>query len=171
MGDHQRQTVPEPDARHCKGNRNRCPSAGKRLIPRLLSGNDLRGLSGRIQSGQRRSSDSAVLDDEILQASAEEQRQAFWGSLVRRHHEFDRPKTNALRLDPMSYENLRQQVVRRDGWRCRSCGAMSNREAPPQTLSQPFSGRLRGKLDHTSCAMPRRHPSLKNCAWLSTAGK
>ncbi len=48
---------------------------------------------------------------------------------MRRHHEFDRPKTNALRLDPVSYENLRQQVVRRDGWRCRSCGAMSNREA------------------------------------------
>ena len=39
-----------------------------------------------------------------------------------------RPKTPRLRLDPIGYENLRQQVLRRDGWRCQSCGAMSNLE-------------------------------------------
>jgi 5-methylcytosine-specific restriction endonuclease McrA len=33
-----------------------------------------------------------------------------------------------LRLDPTSYESLRQQVLRRDGWRCQSCGTMSNLE-------------------------------------------
>ena len=33
-----------------------------------------------------------------------------------------------LRLDPTSYEWLRQQVLRRDGWRCQSCGTMSNLE-------------------------------------------
>jgi 5-methylcytosine-specific restriction endonuclease McrA len=33
-----------------------------------------------------------------------------------------------LRLDPESYERLRQQVLRRDGWRCQVCGAMSNLE-------------------------------------------
>jgi 5-methylcytosine-specific restriction endonuclease McrA len=33
-----------------------------------------------------------------------------------------------MRLDPVSYDNLRQQVLRRDGWRCQSCGAMSNLE-------------------------------------------
>jgi len=33
-----------------------------------------------------------------------------------------------LRLDPSSYESLRQQVLRRDGWRCQSCGTMSNLE-------------------------------------------
>ena len=32
------------------------------------------------------------------------------------------------RLDPVSYENLRQRVLRRDGWRCQSCGTMSNLE-------------------------------------------
>jgi 5-methylcytosine-specific restriction endonuclease McrA len=37
-------------------------------------------------------------------------------------------KTAGLRLDPMSYEHLRQQVLRRDSWRCQSCGAMSNLE-------------------------------------------
>ena len=32
------------------------------------------------------------------------------------------------RLDPLSYENLREEVLRRDNWRCQSCGAMSNLE-------------------------------------------
>jgi 5-methylcytosine-specific restriction endonuclease McrA len=36
------------------------------------------------------------------------------------------PKLTRLRLDPFSYESLRQQVLRRDGCRCQSCGAMSN---------------------------------------------
>ncbi len=38
------------------------------------------------------------------------------------------PKATSLRLDPVSYETLRQQVLRRDGWRCQSCGTMSNLE-------------------------------------------
>ncbi len=38
------------------------------------------------------------------------------------------PKTAPLRLDSLSYENLRQQILRRDGWRCQSCGSMSNLE-------------------------------------------
>ena len=33
-----------------------------------------------------------------------------------------------LRLDPISYERLRQQVLQRDGWRRQSCGTMSNLE-------------------------------------------
>ena len=39
-----------------------------------------------------------------------------------------RPKVARLRLDRVSYENLRQQVLRRDRWRCQSCGMMSNLE-------------------------------------------
>jgi len=38
------------------------------------------------------------------------------------------PKLSPLRLDPLSYEILRQQVLRRDSWRCQSCGTMSNLE-------------------------------------------
>jgi hypothetical protein len=38
------------------------------------------------------------------------------------------PKTASSRLDPSSYESLRQQILRRDGWRCQSCGSMSNLE-------------------------------------------
>jgi 5-methylcytosine-specific restriction endonuclease McrA len=37
-------------------------------------------------------------------------------------------KAAPSRLDPLSYESLRQQILRRDGWRCQSCGAMSNLE-------------------------------------------
>ncbi len=39
-----------------------------------------------------------------------------------------RPKSAPSRLDPLPYESLRQQILRRDGWRCQSCGAMSNLE-------------------------------------------
>ena len=38
------------------------------------------------------------------------------------------PKPIGLRLGPVEYESLRQQVLRRDGWRCQSCGAMVNLE-------------------------------------------
>jgi len=39
-----------------------------------------------------------------------------------------RPKTPRLQLDPVHFEKLRQLVLHRDGWRCQSCGAMSNLE-------------------------------------------
>ena len=38
------------------------------------------------------------------------------------------PKTVVSRLEPVEYENLRQQVLRRDRWRCQWCGAMANLE-------------------------------------------
>ena len=43
-----------------------------------------------------------------------------------------RPKLSRLRLDAISYESLRQQVLRRDGWRCQSCGTMTNLEVHHQ---------------------------------------
>ena len=39
-----------------------------------------------------------------------------------------RPKATRFRLEPIAYESLRQEVLRRDGWRCQACGAMSNLE-------------------------------------------
>ena len=36
-----------------------------------------------------------------------------------------RPKRPRLRLDPQSYNRLRQQVLERDGWRCQRCGRCS----------------------------------------------
>jgi 5-methylcytosine-specific restriction endonuclease McrA len=43
-----------------------------------------------------------------------------------------RPKQPPLRLEPQAYENLRQQVLRRDNWCCQSCGVMSNLEVHHQ---------------------------------------
>jgi ATP-dependent DNA helicase RecQ len=43
-------------------------------------------------------------------------------------------KSPRLRLAPELYENLRQQVLRRDGWRCQSCGALSNLEVHHKEL-------------------------------------
>jgi 5-methylcytosine-specific restriction endonuclease McrA len=37
-------------------------------------------------------------------------------------------------MDLPSYETLRQQVLRRDNWRCQSCGTMSNLEVHHQQL-------------------------------------
>jgi 5-methylcytosine-specific restriction endonuclease McrA len=38
------------------------------------------------------------------------------------------PKQPRLRLDPESYEQLRGQVLWRDGWRCQMCGSRLNLE-------------------------------------------
>ena len=64
------QTVQKPDSCDRARDRDRSSDAGQRPIARLLSGNDLCGLSGRGQPRPRRSGDAAVLDDEILQISA-----------------------------------------------------------------------------------------------------
>ena len=39
-----------------------------------------------------------------------------------------RPKQPRLRLNSELYEQLRDEVLRRDGWRCQSCGTMSTLE-------------------------------------------
>ena len=37
-----------------------------------------------------------------------------------------RPKRPRLRLAPEPYDQLRKQVLRRDGWRCQFCGSRHN---------------------------------------------
>jgi 5-methylcytosine-specific restriction endonuclease McrA len=39
-----------------------------------------------------------------------------------------RPKHPRLRLNSESYDQLRNEALRRDSWRCQSCGTMSNLE-------------------------------------------
>jgi 5-methylcytosine-specific restriction endonuclease McrA len=43
-----------------------------------------------------------------------------------------RDKGRWIRLAGDAYERLRAKVLRRDGWRCQFCGAMSNLEAHHQ---------------------------------------
>jgi 5-methylcytosine-specific restriction endonuclease McrA len=38
------------------------------------------------------------------------------------------PKHPRIRLEAELYEELRQRVLRRDSWRCQSCGTMANLE-------------------------------------------
>jgi len=38
-------------------------------------------------------------------------------------------KQAPIRLKQQDYENLREQVLRRDRWRCQLCGSMTNLEA------------------------------------------
>jgi 5-methylcytosine-specific restriction endonuclease McrA len=45
-----------------------------------------------------------------------------------------RPKSPRLRLTPELYDHLQQQVLRRDGWQCQSCGTMSNLEVHHQAF-------------------------------------
>jgi len=41
-------------------------------------------------------------------------------------------KGNPLRLDDREYAELREQVLRRDSWRCQFCGSMTNLEVHHQ---------------------------------------
>jgi 5-methylcytosine-specific restriction endonuclease McrA len=43
-----------------------------------------------------------------------------------------RAKHARVQLDPDEYDSLRHHVLRRDSWRCRSCGTMSNLEVHHQ---------------------------------------
>ena len=49
------------------------------------------------------------------------------------------PKRGRLRLNSELYDHLRNQVLRRDGWRCQACGTMSNLEVY-HTLFRSQSG-------------------------------
>jgi len=61
------------------------------------------------------------------------------------------PDSRRLRLDPASYEELRQQVLRRDGWRCQCCGTMSNLEVHHQQFRSNSGDDSEGNLI-TLCA-------------------
>jgi 5-methylcytosine-specific restriction endonuclease McrA len=67
------------------------------------------------------------------------------------------------RLDPVSYENLRQQVLRRDGWRCQSCGTMSNLEIHHKLFrSQSGEDSERNLITLCVCCHERMHTLKEN---------
>ena len=51
----------------------------------------------------------------------------------------DFPKTAHIRLGYSEYQELREQVLRRDAWRCQFCGSMKNLEVHHQ-LFRSHSG-------------------------------
>jgi len=44
------------------------------------------------------------------------------------------PKRSRLRLDRQSYDQLRKQVLQRDGWKCQVCGSRQNLHVHHQQL-------------------------------------
>ena len=73
------------------------------------------------------------------------------------------PRPVGLRLDPVEYESLRQQVLRRDRWRCQSCGAMVNLEVHHKGF-RSHSGQDSEEPDHALHTLPRWHTSLTGWA-------
>jgi 5-methylcytosine-specific restriction endonuclease McrA len=53
-----------------------------------------------------------------------------------------------LRLDAAEYNDLRKQVLRRDGWRCQLCGSISNLEVHHQQFRSHSGTRLRREPNH-----------------------
>jgi 5-methylcytosine-specific restriction endonuclease McrA len=56
-----------------------------------------------------------------------------------------------IRLDAASYELLRQEILRRDGWRCQFCGTMSNLQIHHQQFRSREGADLESNLI-TLCA-------------------
>jgi 5-methylcytosine-specific restriction endonuclease McrA len=63
-----------------------------------------------------------------------------------------RPKAVPSRLDLLSYQSLRQQILRRDGWRCQSCGTMSNLEVHHKEFRSHSGGDSEENLITLFCA-------------------
>ena len=51
-------------------------------------------------------------------------------------------KQPRVRIDPEAYDHLRKQVLRRDGWRCQSCGARSEGNDKPERIHTVFLGAM-----------------------------
>ncbi len=50
------------------------------------------------------------------------------------------PKQVPLRIEKQDYQNLREQVLRRDSWRCQLCGSMTNLEVHHKQFSSHSGG-------------------------------
>jgi 5-methylcytosine-specific restriction endonuclease McrA len=72
-----------------------------------------------------------------------------------------RPKRPRLRLDPGLYDQLRNQVLRRDGWRCQVCSSMKNLQVHHKTLrSQQGSDDDLNLITLCGCCHDRVHGRL-----------
>ena len=129
LGSYLLQAIQEPAAGGRASARDRRLDAGDGQIPRLLPGDDLRGLPGGSESGERKSRGPFAVGLTIFQVPS---RRREADILASRHREsvvnWVRPKPPRLRLDSELYEQLRNQVLRRDGFRCQLCGTKSNLE-------------------------------------------
>src|SRR5271165_3472258 len=68
-------------------------------------------------------------------------------------------KAPPLRLDPWSYESLRQRILRRDNWRCQVARCRILRYTT--WSSAAIGSRFRRKLDHALRAVPPPYASSR----------
>jgi 5-methylcytosine-specific restriction endonuclease McrA len=102
---------------------------GSGQITGVLPGDDLRRLSRGGNPGQRQSRPTSALDLTVLQVPSRRAKASVRGTGYRESvMNGVRPKCPRLRLEREPYEGLRQQVLRRDGWKCQCCGTLSNLE-------------------------------------------
>ncbi len=66
------------------------------------------------------------------------------------------PKAPRLQLVPISYQALRQQVLRRDCWRCQSCGTTSNLEVHHKEFRSYGGEDSRADSHHALCLVSRQ---------------
>ncbi len=66
------------------------------------------------------------------------------------------PKRPRIRLAKESYRSLRLQVLERDGWRCQSCGSLSNLQVH-HLQSRSHRGDDSGENLLTLCAQCQRN--------------
>jgi hypothetical protein len=64
-------------------------------------------------------------------------------------------KRSPIRLEEGEYQQLREQVLRRDGWRCQFCGSMTNLEV--HTSSSAVTPALMMKTTSSPSATPATH--------------
>lgn len=69
-----------------------------------------------------------------------------------------------LRLDAIQYERLRQRVLRRDGWRCQWCGAMTNLEVHHKEFRSHSGDDSEENLITVCASCHARIHTLKNTA-------
>lgn len=62
-----------------------------------------------------------------------------------------RPKSRRVKLDPESYLALHRQILKRDNWRCQSCGGMQNLQVHHLTFRSHSGGDVEQNLI-TLCA-------------------
>jgi 5-methylcytosine-specific restriction endonuclease McrA len=55
-------------------------------------------------------------------------------------------KRRPTRLESKQYEELRRAILERDGWRCQSCGAMTNLEVHHQQFRSHSGGDIEENL-------------------------
>jgi len=107
--------------------------ARQRQIPRLLSGNDLRGFSGRREPGQRATGGVAAFAFAFLsvpprRAEARICAVREWENSMNQFLQKQMP----IRVGTRDYGDLRERILRRDGWRCQFCGTMASLEVHHQ---------------------------------------